>query len=155
LTLTLYDSSVDPQQFFLNYNGFPLPSGYNFVTNNTSVDVNQNGQQADGYSIGYFDLQIPDGGNISGNPFTTTLALFNGTDYLNLDPEDFAVLSTNGALYSAVLQTKGNSWFGSTECGGCGDDVTPTPEPASLLLFGSGLSALAFRMRRRKQSSES
>ena len=36
-----------------------------------------------------------------------------------------------------------------------GDDVTPTPEPASLLLFGSGLSALAFRMRRRKKSSES
>lgn len=68
IVLTL--NSGDPQQFYLNYGGFPLPLGYAFEATGTSVDLDEDLAQADGYTLGFFDLVIPDTGNISGNPFS-------------------------------------------------------------------------------------
>jgi hypothetical protein len=143
--------SGDPQQFYINYNGFPLPTGYTFAATGTSVDISENTAQADGYTLGFFDLVIPDTGNISGNPFATTLKLTNNIDFANLDALDFADLSTNGALYSAVLKTAGSSWFGATTCDGC--STTPIPEPATMTLFGLGLLGSTFAARRRRRGS--
>jgi hypothetical protein len=114
ISLTL--TGGDPQSFYFNFSGFPLP-GCSFRATGTTVDVDQDDLQADGYGIGLFDLAIPDTGNISGNPFNTVLRLSdNATDtlYTNLDALMFAGLSTNNVLYAAVNRTGGNSWFGST-----------------------------------------
>jgi MYXO-CTERM domain-containing protein len=149
VTLTLV--SGDPQQFYFNYNGFPLPSGYAFDATGTTVDVDENSAQADGYTLGFFDLAVPDNGNISGNPFTTTLRLTDGSTDSNLDALDFAVLSTNSVLYAALLRTDGAGWFGATSCEGC--STSEVPEPVSMSLMGMGLAGGLAALRRRRTSA--
>ena len=143
----------DPQSFYFNFTGFPLPAGFSFRATGTTVDVDENDLQADGYNIGEFDLAIPDTGNITGNPFTTVLRLSNANDsiYANLDALMFAAQSDNNVLWAAVNRTTGNSWFGSTLCVGCPGQQTPVPEPATVLLLGAGLVGGAARMRRRNR----
>jgi len=143
--------SGDPQSLFINYNGFPLPTGFSFVSSASSVDVNQDSQQADGYTVGLFDLKFPDNGNISGNPFTTTLTLTDGVGgFVDLSALDFLAQSTDVALFAAVLKTQGNSWFGSTTCEGT-DCAQFIPEPASLSLFAAGLAGVLATMRGRRR----
>lgn len=92
----------------------------------------------------------------------------NGT----LHPEYFNLLATqgggNGPFYTAAhLQGIGangslSTWLadgngGSGDCPGCTInpvDVEPVPEPASLFLLGSGLSAVAMKMRRNRKTSK-
>jgi hypothetical protein len=153
LALTLFDGTTDPQELYLNYTGLPLAAGAYFTTDNGSVATDADNQQADGYTIGFFDLQIPDGGNISGNPWLATLKLNDGLGgFINLSTADFNVTSTNGALFAAVLRTGGQSWFGATtSCSADTQDcIQLVPEPASLFLFGGGIAAVAARLRRRK-----
>ena len=83
------------------------------------------------------------------------LRLTNATDttFANLDASMFGFLTTNNTLYAAVNKSSGNSWFGATSCVGCAV-VQPTavPEPASMMLLGSGLLAGVARLRRRRAS---
>jgi len=58
---------------------------------------------------------------------------------------------------SMVLEANGQGWFGSTSCDKCSAQrsgairrVGAAFEPASLLLFGTGLGLIGFRMRRGK-----
>jgi hypothetical protein len=146
LTLTLF--SGDPNQFYFNYNGFPLPGGYTFQATGTSVDVNENLAQADGYTLGFFDLAIPDTGTISGNPFATTMRLSNGGTDVNLDAADFAGLNTNNALYAGLLKTNQFGWFGASTCDGCNTATAEAPEPATLSLLGLGLAGGFAALRR-------
>ena len=155
--ISLVVTTGDPQKFYFNYPdaGVPRTAGYTFKADGTDVQEDQNNKQADGYSIGQFDLAIPDGGGISGSPYTTVLKLSDATNtaFDNLDAIMFANLSTDGALFAAVNRTTGNSWFGATSCVGCGTvTVAAIPEPASLLLLGTGLAASAARLRRRNRS---
>jgi hypothetical protein len=146
LTLTL--ASGGPQQFYMNYDGFPLPGGFTFSANGTTIDVEQDAAQAGSYSLGLFDLVVPKTGNISGNPFTTTLMLTNGATEANLDAQDFGVRTTDNTLYAALLKTRGGSWFGASTCDGCTRDV---PEPASLTLLGMGAAGALAALRRRRR----
>jgi hypothetical protein len=141
----------------LNYddNNFSNSSNFNTV-GSEDVKVNENGIKANGYNGGKFDLQIPKTGNLDWEPYTFTLKLDNGAS--NLDPGDFNFQDSGYAYYVAVHI--GN--FGGTPGVGGGDSIwvassgrvtsgeDPIPEPATILLVGSGLVGLARIVRRKK-----
>jgi hypothetical protein len=85
LRVQLTDPLADIHTFLFNYTGFDLPSGYDFIAENTDTDVktDKDNQKADGYNAAQFDLSIPYNGVVSGNPFVTTLKLYNGTTYMH------------------------------------------------------------------------
>jgi len=147
------------QALWLNFKDLPLQSGYSFTSTNSTVSLDANNQKPGSYSLGFLDLQLPSSGNLGAtSPFTTTLKLGNGSTFLNLDTAQFAVKSTDGALYAAVKgNNNGNEGFlGATTCDGCGSvqplDATSAPEPTSMLLLGTGLAGLVVYRRRARRS---
>ena len=149
VTIDLADHSNGVSKMTMNYNDTKFPiSGYTWSVGGdaNTIAATENGVQADGYTLGKFDINISKSGNggLSGTePYTFTISLKDttwpyGSDY-NLDPTDFA-FSTTGGLYNAVLIDCDPIWVGSA--------VTPAPEPMSLALLGVGITALGFIRRR-------
>jgi len=122
-----------------------------------SVNVAENGNTLPPFNGGGFDLQIPSQANMNTpDPYLGTLTLAS----LNLDPADFNFLDSSGTLFAAVhIGTcgpnepasclPGQTGNNSIKVGALGDPLTPVPEPATLLLWGTTVVGLGFLKRRR------
>ena len=122
-----------------------------------SVGVAENAQTLPPLNGLGFDLQIPSQANMNTpDPYLGTLTLAS----VDLNPADFNFKDSTGTLFAAVHigtcgpeepatclpgQTGGNS----IKVGALGDPLTPVPEPATLLLWGTTLVGLGYLRRRR------
>jgi hypothetical protein len=139
--------------FVLNYDDAKFSNSTDFSVLGFDVLVDENDVQADGYTDGFFDLQIPDVGTLNDfEPFTIYQLSALG---FNLSPDDFAFLDTSGELFAA-LHIQGidagpfaNGGDGSLWVGATGGGPPPIPEPSTLLLLGGGLLGLALYGRKR------
>ena len=119
----------------------------------SNITADENGVQADGYTAGKFDLEIPGTGNGGFEPITLTLT--KDFSFTNLDPATFNFKDTSNLMFAAVHI--GNLSCSNQAAGICSPGVggeqslwvgsrpvtTPAvPEPASVLLLGSGLAGL-------------
>lgn len=167
ITVTLDESAALIQALYLNYDDSQFSDSTPFVLS-PSIDVSEDAAKANGYA-GWFDIEIPDSGNLAGNPWVGTLSLA-GT---NLDPSMFAFtdetcvttgtgrdrvttcVSTN-IFYAAVKVTAPGgttintpSWIGTSGATPPPPPPPPVPEPGSLALLGLGLIGVAHTLRKR------
>ncbi len=120
----------------LNYGG-TVPAGYTWSV--TSGSVSYDGNDVDPWRA--LDLSLDPTNTRS--PLTWTLKLGSGGTYQDLSPSDFLTKDQFGVIYvAAEIGQCDWTWVGSTQ-------QTNVPEPASMLLLGTGLFGLAGAARRR------
>ena len=130
---------------FLNYDDSLFSNSSAFdLTGSKTISVDENNQQADGYSTGNFDLQLPATGNLGFEPFSGTITLAS----TNLDTTNFDFTDTSGVFFAAVHIGDLNGVNDSSIWVGSGGS-SQVPEPSTLLLLGSGLIGLGFWGRKR------
>ena len=158
------------QKVYLNIDPSIVPSNPSFtatgMATNQKYDPNSVGSPA---FLAFFDLQLPQTGNLGFEPVTVTLALAG----VNLDPSDFNVPATlqNGLeLYAQVhvgncAAVTGSSWpcspgtggdqsikVGALKPGSVPGPGPSVPVPAPMALFGLGGLMLGWSMKRKPRA---
>jgi PEP-CTERM motif-containing protein len=130
--------SVDWSITTLENGGSTLGSGIGATLYNTIISTNSYGYQINYDQVSGLNVSMPAGTHWLN---LQNAAVANG-DPVYWDENDGPSLASDNAI-----GTIGSEAFGIL--GSCGTDCGPTPEPSSILLFGSGIVGLAGILRRK------
>jgi hypothetical protein len=147
---------------YLNYADSQFSNSSAFELASKDVGVDENNNPLPPYNSGKFDLKIPTTGNV--NEFGIYSDTFSLSSF-NLSPADFDFKDSSGLLFAAVHIGNCSAAPGSTSACDPGltgegsikvgalDPPVATPEPATLVLWGTTMAGMGWVARRRRKRS--